>query len=454
MKRQIFYPNEILTDTMLSNQARDDMNNIGRFMQSVMGTANAFDGLPCTASVSTMSVNVGTGVAYSLQNVDNTAYGSIGADLTHQTVKMGKLIDTVNLLCPAPTLAGKSINYLVQAAFVESDGGAAILQFYNSSNPSMPYSGPLNDNSSSNTIRDCVCSVSVKVGTPATTGSQTTPAPDAGYTGLYVVTVAYGATSIIAGNITTLTTAPFIPTMGLMPTLVQTTRRGLDDYSLKTNNMTGDRIIGDDGKTYKSSVDNNKGNTPSTSPTFWERWGFTLSELWGYLSGSTHGGNCPVTGPATAPTLANPYTRYTSVSPYFEEWEWSGAAWKVVANDYRYSAFTGSVNITAGATVTLMTTTVPRDGRIYASGVVCGLSNSAALNTLVSNLKLTRLGVPTTLADSQSKDDANANGQYVLTRPQAPIDVLAGDTISTIATTPGGTLLSAANGNALYYQYV
>ena len=454
MKRQIFYPNEILTDTMLSNQARDDLNNIGRFMQSVMGSANAFDGLLCTASVSTMSVNVGTGVAYSLQNVDNTAYGSISADLTHQTVKIGKLADTVNLLCPAPTLVGKSINYLVQGAFVESDGGAQVLQFYNSSNPSMPYSGPLNDNASLNTVRDCVCSVSVKAGTPATTGSQTTPAPDAGYTGLYMVTVAYGATSVVTGNISTLQTAPFIPASGLMPTLVQTTRRGLDDYNAKTNNMTGDRLIGDDGKTYKSSVDNNRGNTPSTSPTFWERWGFSLGELLTLLISGMHGGSCPVTGPAASPTLSNPYTRYTSVAPYLEEWQWSGVAWQVVANDYRYSAFLASVNITAGATVTLMSATVPRNGRIYASGVVCGLSNAAGLNTLVANLVRTRSGTPTALADTQSKDDANSSGQYVLCRPLAPIDVLAGDIISTIATTPGGTLLSAANGNAIYYQYV
>jgi hypothetical protein len=172
------------------------------------------------------------------------------------------------------------------------------------------------------------------------------------------------------------------------------------------------------------------------------------------LLGVGHGGSCPVTGPANPPTAAAPYTRYTSVTPYFEEWAWNGVAWGVVSKDYRYSAFQPSVNITAGATVTLISAVVPRSGRIYASGVVCGLSNSASLNALVSNLKLTRLGVPTTLADSQSKDDANANGQYVLTRPQAPIDVLAGDTISTIATTTGGTLLSAANGNAIYYQYV
>ena len=381
MKRPIFYPNEILTDTMLSNQARDDLKSIGRFMQSVMGSANAFDGLLCTASVSTMSVNVGTGVAYSLQNVDNTAYGSIGADLTHQTVKIGKLTDAVNLLCPAPTLAGKSINYLVQGAFVESDGGAQVLQFYNSSDPSQPYSGPLNDNASVNTVRDCLCSVSIKTGTPATTGSQTTPAPDAGYTGLYVVTVAYGATSVVTGNISTLQTAPFIPASGLMPTLVQTTRRGLDDYDPNTNNMIGDRIIGDNGKTFKSTADNNRGNMPSTSPAFWERWGFTLSELWTYLTTGLDGGVCPNTGPAASPTLANPYTQYTSALG--EKWQWVGGDWKVTAGYYGVD-FANALNpLTGGAIQNFSTKTMPRAGKINCSLAVMGQSLSNGHSILV-----------------------------------------------------------------------
>ena len=179
-----------------------------------------------------------------------------------------------------------------------------------------------------------------------------------------------------------------------------------------------------------------------------------LAQAIALMSGGLHGGSCPVTGPAASPSAASPYTRYTSIAPCFEEWAWSGVAWRVVSNDYRYAAFTGSVNITAGATVTLMSATVPRDGRIYASGVVCGVNNFAGTNVLVANLGRTRLGVPTTLADSQAKDDTNAISQYTMCRPQAPIDVLAGDTINLIASTPGGTLLSASNGNAIYYQYI
>lgn len=56
-------------------------------------------------------------------------------------------------------------------------------------------------------------------------------------------------------------------------------RRGLVDYDAAETYMTGDRVIGDDGKSYRSMVDNNTAQTPSTSPIKWERWGFSQSDL-------------------------------------------------------------------------------------------------------------------------------------------------------------------------------
>lgn len=55
-------------------------------------------------------------------------------------------------------------------------------------------------------------------------------------------------------------------------------RRGLPDYDAAETYMTGDRIIGDDGKTYRSLIDNNTAQTPSTSPTKWEPWALTQSQ--------------------------------------------------------------------------------------------------------------------------------------------------------------------------------
>ena len=56
-------------------------------------------------------------------------------------------------------------------------------------------------------------------------------------------------------------------------------RRGLPDYDTDETYMTGDRVIGDDGKTYSSLVDNNKGAKPSANAAKWVRWGYTQAEL-------------------------------------------------------------------------------------------------------------------------------------------------------------------------------
>lgn len=55
-------------------------------------------------------------------------------------------------------------------------------------------------------------------------------------------------------------------------------RRGLPDYDAAETYMTGDRIIGDDGKTYRSLIDNNTAQTPSAQPTKWELWALTQAQ--------------------------------------------------------------------------------------------------------------------------------------------------------------------------------
>lgn len=55
-------------------------------------------------------------------------------------------------------------------------------------------------------------------------------------------------------------------------------RRGLPDYDAAETYMTGDRIIGDDGKTYRSLINNNTAQTPSAQPTKWELWALTQAQ--------------------------------------------------------------------------------------------------------------------------------------------------------------------------------
>ena len=63
---------------------------------------------------------------------------------------------------------------------------------------------------SQNTVRKGVCPGRGKAGIAPRRAPRPTPAPDAGYTGLYAVTVANGQSTITSGSIQRLATAPFI----------------------------------------------------------------------------------------------------------------------------------------------------------------------------------------------------------------------------------------------------
>jgi hypothetical protein len=78
-------------------------------------------------------------------------------------------------------------------------------------------------------------------------------------------------------------------------------RRGMPDYGADETYMTGDRVIGDDGKTYRSIQDTNLNHTPSSSPLWWERWGFSKTELTAELNNHDYKDSCRV---ATTANLA------------------------------------------------------------------------------------------------------------------------------------------------------
>lgn len=129
-----------------------------------------------------------------------------------------------------------------------------------------------------------------------------------------------------------------------------------------------------DGKTYRSLVTANINFEPSANPLKWERWGFSLSELWAYISSGLYGGACPNTGPASAPTLANPYLEYTSALG--EIWRYVGGVWKVIANCYKL-ADTAYTTANGNQTVTIFTYTAHRAGTIAAHFYVSALSASS-----------------------------------------------------------------------------
>ena len=158
----------------------------------------------------TLNVVIGTGSIYTLEAADAAAYGSLGTD-SNQVVKQGLLEAPQTLTITPPTTSGFSQVFMVEAIYADTDSGSTVLPYFNSANPALPLSGPGNDGLTQNTVRQGVCTIALKAGTAATTGTQVAPSPDAGYVGLYLITVANGQTQITSSNIATYSAAPFIP---------------------------------------------------------------------------------------------------------------------------------------------------------------------------------------------------------------------------------------------------
>jgi len=217
MDRGLLYPGQIPLETDLLFAQKSSMIGLSKLAAAMLGTSTVVNGLSVVPnSPAALNVLVNPGEIYALANIDGTAYSSIAADTTHQILKQGISLDQVTLACAAPGTAGFSINYLIQATFSEVDNTPVALPYYNASNPSLAYSGPNNSGTAQNTRRAGTVVLSAKPGTAATTGTQTTPAPDAGYVGLAVVTVANGQSTITSGNITTYSTLATMPAGGLL----------------------------------------------------------------------------------------------------------------------------------------------------------------------------------------------------------------------------------------------
>lgn len=220
MDRPIVYPSEVLTDGILLTSEQNTMVALGYALQAALGTSTLVDGLALTpTTVASMTLNIGPGSIIAFSTLEATAYGSLSADTVDSIVKMGVNTTTTQVTLTAPITAGQSINYLIEATFAESDDTTLVLPYYNASNPAIPYNGPANAGTSQNTRRKQRCSLQLKAGTAATTGTQTTPAVDGGWVGLYAVTVNYGQSTITTANLASgnpngaalIPTAPFIP---------------------------------------------------------------------------------------------------------------------------------------------------------------------------------------------------------------------------------------------------
>ncbi len=212
MDRQIVYPGAIPLDTDLLSIERNIMVAIGYLAQAALGSSVVAVGLGCVPTQpATMSVTVGPGGITQLSVVDVLPFGSLPAEPTEPLVKMGTNVSGTNFTLTAPTGSGAAIVYLIEANLLEIDATPVVLPYYNAANPSQPYSGPGGDGLAQNTQRLQQVQLQLKAGVPAQAGSQQPPPVDAGWAGLYTITVQSGQTAVTAANIVQMPNAPFLP---------------------------------------------------------------------------------------------------------------------------------------------------------------------------------------------------------------------------------------------------
>jgi hypothetical protein len=228
----LVYPGAIPLETDLLNTNKFAMLALGFLAQATIGTGTVVDGLGLLATSPTpdMHVTVAPGSMFSYQPVDSAAYSSLGSDSADSVVKAGINLTATTFLLTAPSTSGYSQNYLIEAAFSETDGGSIVLPYYNAASPSSPYLGPGNSGAAQNTIRQQRVALQLKAGAAAPAGTQVTPAVDSGYVALYVITVNNGQTSITQAqcNSAFVPGAPFITTK--LPQLRMRLSAGLNLY--------------------------------------------------------------------------------------------------------------------------------------------------------------------------------------------------------------------------------
>ena len=211
MDRQIVYPGSIPLDTDILNVQRNTMVALGYLAQAILGTSTLVDGLACLPTQpASMSVSVGPGCLTQLGCADTTPFGSLPAMPTSQLVRIGTNLNSTTFALTAPAASGQSLTYLIQGSLLEADTTPLVLPYYNAANPGQPYSGPENSATAQDTQRRQSVQLMLKAGVAVTSGTPTIPAVDAGWVGLYAMTVTFAQTSILASDIVKIPAAPFI----------------------------------------------------------------------------------------------------------------------------------------------------------------------------------------------------------------------------------------------------
>jgi hypothetical protein len=223
MDRQTVYFGQIPLETDQLKQSQNSMVALAKLASAVLGTTTIVNGFTCTPTTpASLNVLLTAGEVYQLENLEATAWSSLQANTAYSILKQGIQPGQQTFGITPPSTVGYSQVFLLEVQYQDLDNGSLVLPYYNAANPSSPFAGPGNSGAAQNTVRQGIVAAQLKAGVAAATGSQVAPTADAGWTGLFYITVANGATTITAGNITQVPSAPFIPaTLPAIPGDVQ-----------------------------------------------------------------------------------------------------------------------------------------------------------------------------------------------------------------------------------------
>ena len=209
MDRQIVYPGSIPLDTDFLSIQRNALSALGALTQSIFGSAPVADGLTCSPATSGYGVSIGPGTLSMSVGLDQLPYGSLPI-ASNVIMKTGVVVDPVGITLGTVADQSSVLSWLIQATVVEIDDEPITLQYWNASNPVIPYSGPSNSGTAQNTRRRVQVLISAKSSSPVPLGTFAPPSPDPGFIGLYGVTTWIGKSSVTSDDIHVLPTAPLL----------------------------------------------------------------------------------------------------------------------------------------------------------------------------------------------------------------------------------------------------
>lgn len=201
--RVLVYPNEIALETDILRTNMYFMTAVSILAQTLIGNgvsnSTTVGGLVCTPTgPPSLNVNISQGAIYQLADYDATPYSTIPADTTDMLYKQGINLGTFTFGTPFVVPGSGTNYYLIQAELTTTDVNSTNRPYFDSTNPTVPQFM-----SAADTRIDLVA-FATKLSTVST------PAPDAGFVGLYAVTIPSGSTVITSGMISIYPGAPFI----------------------------------------------------------------------------------------------------------------------------------------------------------------------------------------------------------------------------------------------------